>query len=30
MFDLGEFMLECDSFEEIEKWIQQRKAGNLS
>ncbi len=30
MFDLGEFMLECDSFEEIEKWIQRRKAGNLS
>jgi hypothetical protein len=30
MFDLGEFMLECDSFEEIENWIQQRKAGNLS
>jgi len=30
MFDLGEFMLECDRFEEIEKWVQQRKAGNLS
>ncbi|MEZ4526269.1 MAG: hypothetical protein R2941_10150 [Desulfobacterales bacterium] len=30
MLVLGEMILDCDTFSDIEKWIQQRKTGNLS
>ena len=30
LIELGEYLLDCSSFDEIRCWIQQRKQGNLS
>ncbi len=30
VLELGEYLLDCDAYDEIVTWIQQRKQGNLS